>query len=199
MSAAIGQPSGAVTEVAGSELDGSCVGITILIPEPLSGELERWRASFGDPMAAVIPPHITLITTTPATDWAGTIRHVRSVAARQRPFTVQLHGTGSFRPISPVVFLNVVQGFDECVELHSLLQSGPLERNLDFPFHPHVTVAHDVSEAGLDAAVEELTAFEAGFEVRSMGLYEHQESGLWKLREELCFGEIADGSETTAG
>ncbi len=199
MCASTGQPSGAVTTMAGSGVDGSCVGITIPIPEPLAGALESWRASFGDPMAAVVPPHITLITTTPASDWDATIDHVRAVARTQRPFEVRLRSTGSYRPVSPVVFLKLVEGFDECVELHARLQTGPLERDLDFPFHPHVTVAHDVSEAGMDAAVEELHAFEASFEVRSMGLYEHVPSGLWKLREELHFGEVADGSEAAAG
>lgn len=175
----------------------SCVGITIPIPEPLATELEKWRASFGDPMAVLVPPHITLITTTPATDWQGTIEHVRGVAKEQRAFTITLKSTGSFRPLSPVVFLKVDQGFEECVELHGKLQSGPLERDLDFPFHPHVTVAHDVSDAGMDAAVEELESFEASFPVCSMGLYEHQPFGAWKLREELSFGEDTEGSETS--
>ncbi|MBG6182876.1 2'-5' RNA ligase [Arthrobacter sp. CAN_A214] len=175
----------------------SCVGITIPIPEPLATELEKWRASFGDPMAVLVPPHITLITTTPAMDWQGTMEHVRAVARAQSTFTVTLKSTGSFRPVSPVVFLKVDQGFEECVGLHEKLQAGPLERTLDFPFHPHVTVAHDVSDAGMDAAVEELESFEASFEVRSMGLYEHQSSGSWKLREELNFGEDTEGSETS--
>lgn len=182
-----------------SNLDGCCVGITIPIPEPLASSLESWRASFGDPMAAVVPPHITLITTTPASDWDATVEHVRDVAREQKPFLVRLRSTGSFRPVSPVVFLKLVDGFEECVDLHSKLQAGPLERELEFPFHPHVTVAHDVSEAGMDAAVEELDAFEASFEVRSMGLYEHVPSGLWKLREELQFGQVTDGPEAAAG
>ncbi|MHA7282116.1 2'-5' RNA ligase family protein [Arthrobacter sp. TMS2-4] len=175
------------------------MGVTLPIPEPLAGTLELWRASFGDPMAAVVPPHITLITTTPATDWDRTIDHVRAVAREQAPFTVRLRGTGSFRPVSPVVFLSLVEGFDHCVDLHARLQVGPLERELDFPFHPHVTVAHDVSDAGMDAALEELGTFEASFDVRSMGLYEHVPSGLWKLREELHFGQGADTSQAASG
>ncbi|MHA7263631.1 2'-5' RNA ligase family protein [Arthrobacter sp. TMN-37] len=174
----------------GRELSGiTCVGVTLPVPGPLAAELERWRASFGDPMAFLIPPHITLVTTTQATDWEWTLEHVRAVAAKQAPFTVTLSGTGSFRPLSPVVFLNVRSGFKECVELHSRLQTGPLERTLEFPFHPHVTVAHDVSEASMDEAEQRLRSFEASFEVRTMGLYEHEHSGLWKLREELSFGE----------
>lgn len=176
---------------------GNGVGVTIGIPEPLAGALESWRASFGDPMAAVVPPHITLITTTPASDWAAMVRHVREVAARQQPFRVRLRSTGSFRPVSPVVYLKLDEGFDECVYLHEKLQSGPLEREPDFPFHPHVTVAHDVSDAGMDAAEQELETFQASFDVCSIGLYEHLPSGLWKLREEVRFGQVPDGSQAT--
>jgi 2'-5' RNA ligase len=192
----MGQPRTAPP--AGAEEDllrTSCVGVTLPVPGPLAAELERWRASFGDPMAFLVPPHITLITTTPASDWEWTLEHVRAVAAKQSPFTVTLSSTGSFRPLSPVVFLNVRQGFRECVDLHSRLQTGPLERTLEFPFHPHVTVAHDVSEASMDDAERQLFSFEASFPVRSMGLYEHEPSGLWKLREELNFGENAEGHE----
>lgn len=178
----------------------NCVGVVIAIPDPIAGELERWRASFGDPLAAIVPPHITLVTTTPASDWVSTIEHVRQVAATQRPFTVTLKSTGTFRPLTPVVFINVNEGFDECVDLHSRLQAGPLERELDYPYHPHVTVAHDVSEANMDSAEVQLDDFEASFTVRTMGLYEHDVTGVWKLREELTFGQNpADGKEAEAG
>lgn len=178
---------------------GNSVGVVIAIPDPIASELERWRASFGDPMAALIPPHITLITTTPATDWPSTIEHVRRVAAEQRPFTVSLKSTGTFRPLTPVVYVNVAEGFDSCVDLHQRLQAGPLERRLEYPFHPHVTVAHDVSEASMDSAEHQLGDFEASFTVRTMGLYEHDTTGVWKLREELIFGQnTSAGKESGA-
>jgi 2'-5' RNA ligase len=176
----------------------SCVGVVIDIPEPIAAELQRWRASFGDPMAALVPPHITLVTTTPTPDWEATLGHVRQVARAQQPFTVTLRSTGTFRPVSPVVYVNVAEGFDACVELHAKLQQGPLERHLPFPYHPHVTVAHDVTEASMDSAAEQLGGFEASFAVRAMGLYEHDMGGTWRLREELTFGEH-DGGETDPG
>lgn len=165
-----------------------CVGVVIGIPDPLASELEDWRASFGDPMAALVPAHITLITTTTTTNWTAMLDHVRQVAAEQRPFTVTLSGSGTFRPVSPVVFVNLSSGFDECVSLHRKLQCGPLVRDLPFPYHPHVTVAHDVSSASMDSALTRLADYEASFRVDSMGLYEHDKSGVWKLREDLNFG-----------
>ncbi|MGF9660274.1 2'-5' RNA ligase family protein [Arthrobacter crystallopoietes] len=164
-----------------------CVGVVIAVPEPMAGELESWRASFGDPLAAVIPPHITLVTTTPVQDWEETARHVRRIARCQAPFRITLRGTGTFRPVSPVVFLRIAEGFDECVDLHGKLQSGPLQRDLEFSFHPHLTVAHDVSQAGMDAAEAKLADYASSFMVSSMGLYEHDQSGVWILREELSF------------
>lgn len=168
--------------------DSICIGVILGFPPDIARELQEWRASFGDPMAAVIPAHITLITTTPTQDWEATISHVRHVARQQSPFTITISGTGSFRPVSPVVFINVEDGFGECVSLHEQLQSGPLERPLPFPYHPHVTVAHDVAPESLDEAEIALKDYRATFPVVSMGLYEHDSNGIWQLREELDFG-----------
>ncbi|MBT1002344.1 2'-5' RNA ligase family protein [Paenarthrobacter sp. DKR-5] len=165
-----------------------CVGVIIGFPDPVAQELQQWRESFGDPMAGIVPAHITLVTTTPATDWEATVEHVREVARAQRPFSVTISGTGSFRPVSPVVFVKVTEGFEHCVRLHEKLQTGPLERDLPFPYHPHVTVAHDVGERSMDEAEERLEEYRRSFEVRSMGLYEHDDDGVWQLREELPFG-----------
>ncbi len=174
--------------------DSLCVGVILGFPREVAQELQKWRASFGDPMADVIPAHITLVTTTPAQDWEATLEHVRDVARRQTPFKITISGTGSFRPVSPVVFLKVEDGFEECVGLHEQLQTGPLERDLPFPYHPHVTVAHDVAPESLDEAETVLKNYSATFPVVSMGLYEHDDNGIWQLREELDFGGDADQS-----
>ncbi|MEE2521568.1 2'-5' RNA ligase family protein [Pseudarthrobacter sp. J75] len=176
-----------MTSISGAG-EGTSVGVILGFPPAIAEELQRWRASFGDPMADVIPAHITLVTTTLTEDWEATHRHVREVARRQEPFVVTISGTGSFRPVSPVVFLKVEDGFGECVDLHEKLQAGPLERDLPFPYHPHVTIAHDVAPESLDEAELALSDYRATFPVVSMGLYEHDADGIWQLREELEFG-----------
>ncbi len=175
--------------------EGANVGVILGFPPAIAEELQRWRASFGDPMAHIIPAHITLVTTTMTEDWEATHSHVREVARRQERFTVTISGTGSFRPVSPVVFLNVEDGFGECVALHEKLQSGPLERELPFPYHPHVTIAHDVAPESLDEAETALRDYSATFPVVSMGLYEHGADGIWQLREELDFGTETDSDD----
>jgi len=169
-----------------------CVGVIIGFPEDIASELQVWRASFGDPMASFVPAHITLVTTTPAADWPSALEHVRSVATGIDPFRVTLNGTGSFRPVSPVVYLNVVEGFEACVQLHEALQAGPLEREPAFPYHPHVTVAHDVGESSLSDAEEALSSYAATIAVDRIGVYEHVANGFWELREEVPLGRAPE-------
>ena len=152
------------------------VGVILGFPPDIAEELQRWRASFGDPMAGVIPAHITLVTTTLTQDWEATRSHVREVARRQAPFTVTIAGTGSFRPVSPVVFLNVEDGFGDCVRpAPNSSRPGRWRRELPFAYHPHVTIAHDVAPESLDEAETVLKDYRATFPVVSMGLYEHDD------------------------
>ncbi|MFF1253170.1 2'-5' RNA ligase family protein [Pseudarthrobacter sp. NPDC058329] len=194
-----GNPQGDPAEAAGgraaatsSRTEDVSVGVILGFPPDVAEELQRWRASFGDPLADVVPAHITLVTTTPTQDWEATREHVRQVARKQRPFKVTIAGTGTFRPVSPVVFINVEDGFEDCVDLHGKLQQGPLERDLPFAYHPHVTIAHDVAPESLDEAETVLKSYRATFPVVSMGLYEHDADGIWQLREELDFGTETD-------
>ena len=46
------------------------IGVAIAIPEPFGSELQRHRASFGDPQASAIPTHVTLV---PPTDIDGDV------------------------------------------------------------------------------------------------------------------------------
>jgi len=179
--------------------EGMSVGVILGFPPAIAEELQRWRASFGDPMAGVIPAHITLVTTTPTDDWEAARAHVREVARSQSPFMVTISGTGTFRPVSPVVYINVEEGFEACVDLHQKLQAGPLERELPFAYHPHVTIAHDVAPESLDEAETVLESYKATFPVVSMGLYEHDADGIWQLREELDFGTETDDDGGTRG
>ena len=80
--------------------------------------------------------------------------HLTEVAAAGRPFTMRLSGTDTFRPLSPVVFVRVVEGAEACMWLQQRVRDpeGPVARELQFPYHPHVTVAHGIDEAAMDRA-----------------------------------------------
>ncbi|WP_265520905.1 2'-5' RNA ligase family protein [Oerskovia flava] len=166
------------------------VGIAIEIPAPFDAELQAARARFGDVLADAIPPHITLLgpTVLDADELAVARTHLAAVARGGEPFQVHLKGSASFRPISPVVFVQVLEGFEECERLESRVRSGPLFQRLRFSYHPHVTVAHEVDDAALDRALVEMADYEAAFDVSGIHLYEHGDDGVWRPQQHFALG-----------
>lgn len=151
------------------------ISVSIDIPEPFAGELQRLRASFGDPLAESIPSHVTLMSPAEVDgDLMPKIHaHLERVAALHRPFTMLLRSTGTFRPVSPVVFVQVAGGISECEQIERIIRTGPLKRVPQFYYHPHVTVAHHVDETQMDRAFDELASYECSFQVEAFRLYEH--------------------------
>jgi len=130
------------------------IGVAIALPSHYAAQVRAVREAAGDPLAEVVPPHITLLPPT-AVDLDSldeVMRHLRNVAAGTNPFEVRLDEVGTFRPVSPVVYLGLRSGAEECDRLQVRVRDrrGPLARSLSFPFHPHVTLAHEVAEDGLD-------------------------------------------------
>lgn len=158
------------------------IGIALLVPEPWGSQLQAARASFGDPLACLIPPHVTLLgpTVLEPAELETVHEHLAEVGTRHRPFAVHLRGTGTFRPVSDVVFVQVVEGISECERLERSVRSGPLAQELRFNYHPHVTVAHDVPSASLDRAFTELAEFDALYEVSSVQVFEHGDDNVWR-------------------
>ncbi|MGZ6838997.1 MAG: 2'-5' RNA ligase family protein [Frankiaceae bacterium] len=162
------------------------IGIAIVIPDPHAEQLRRWRASFEDVGSHPVPPHVTLLAPTEVPDQVlpAMDRHLESVARKVGPFPMRLSGSSTFRPVSPVVFVNVVVGADHCARLESLVRSGPLAEPRPFTYHPHVTVAHDVADDRLDAAACLLAVYEAEFLVQSFTVFDGVGDG-WRLRHRL--------------
>jgi 2'-5' RNA ligase len=166
-------------------------GVAVTIPEPWGSHLQGARRSFGDPAASAIPPHVTLLPPTELDDEVFTrfVEHLAAVCALAQPFDMVLSGTGTFRPVSPVVFVQVSKGISACERLERAVRSGPVERTLDFPYHPHVTVAHHLDDPALDRAFEDLADFRASFRVLGVDLYSHGEDGVWRVERTFAFGE----------
>lgn len=168
------------------------IGVAVPIPEPYLAELGAYRERFGDPLAHAIVAHITLVPPSEVHDdvsLAEVVAHLAAVArAAGSPFPVTLAGAETFRPVSPVVYVPLVQGESGVRQLEAATRSGPLERRLHFPFHPHVTVAHDVAPEWLDEAQATLSGYRAQFEVSSLALFVQGEDGVWRQHVEFPFG-----------
>lgn len=158
------------------------IGVSIAIPPPHGEFLQERRAAFGDMSAWQIPAHITLLPPTEVSDgsYAAFREHCAKVAGAHAAFEVVLRGTGTFRPVSDVVFIQVARGVSACEGLEADLRSGPVSRDLEFNYHPHVTVAHNVSTEALDRAFNELADYAVTFQATSYHLYELGRDGVWR-------------------
>lgn len=158
------------------------IGVAIALPEPWATQLQDYRASLGDETAGLIPTHITLV---PPVDLdehqiVEAEAHLGRAAETTDTFLIHLRGTGTFRPVSPVVFVSLVQGISQCERLAQRVRQGPLAVPLQYPFHPHVTVAHHRPEDVMDRAFDELAPFDCTFDVERFHLYRHDDGTGWR-------------------
>lgn len=157
------------------------IGVSIAVPEPWAAQLQDYRTRLGDTTATTIPTHITLVPPLELAeeDLAGVEDQLASVAAQAGPFRVHLRGTGTFRPVSPVVFIALAEGISQCERLAARLRTGPLALDLEHPYHPHVTIAHHLDDQALDRAFTEQAGFECAFTCDRFWLYRHDPDTGW--------------------
>jgi 2'-5' RNA ligase len=163
------------------------IGVSLAVPEPWGAQLQDYRVGLGDPAAAGIPTHITLVPPVEVdeADLPAVVAHLEEAAAETLAFEVHLRGTGTFRPVSPVVFVSLVEGISGCELLAKTVAQGPLARESEFPYHPHVTIAHHLPEELMDRAFADMAEFECRFTVDRFWLYVHHEDLGWSPAHEL--------------
>ena len=129
-----------------------------------------------------IPTHVTLLppTETTAERLEELLTYLSGVAGNMAPFPMVLRGTGTFRPVSDVVFIQIARGVSSCEQLERAVRDGPVWRELEFPYHPHVTLAHDVAEPVLDRAFAEFADLVAEFEAAEFAVYVHHGDEVWR-------------------
>ncbi|MCL2090741.1 MAG: 2'-5' RNA ligase family protein [Micrococcales bacterium] len=168
------------------------IGVSVAVPDPYRGQLAAARARFGDPAARLVPPHVTLLgpTRVHRDDLATVDDHLTAVAVRHQRFDLRLVGAATFRPVSPVTFVQVVEGGPACAALAAGLRTGPLAQELRFEYHPHVTVAQGVDDDLLDAAQTGMDDYVAEFSVTSFCRYEHGTDGLWRPARTFALASV---------
>ncbi|MDP9094483.1 MAG: 2'-5' RNA ligase family protein [Actinomycetota bacterium] len=171
------------------------VGVAIAVPQPHATVLTNWRRRVGDPAADLVYPHVTLLPPTPVPkrEMPAIHEHLNDAASGGVPFVIHLAGTGTFRPTSPVVFIQIARGVSDCELLEKAIRGGPLDRELDFPYHPHVTVAQDLDDAALDDAYEGLAGFVARFPVNKFALFSRDHDRSWRWHTEFVLGGARGG------
>ncbi len=167
------------------------IGVSLAVPEPWGSRLQDFRVTNGDRHGATIPSHITLVPPIEVEQEQlnEVERHLDQVASSSAPYRIHLRGSGTFRPVSPVVFVNLVEGISQTEQLAHDCRRGPLPAEQDFPYHPHVTVAHLLDDARLDRAFEQLAGFDCAYIVADFHLYVHDPDQGWQATRDFVLGK----------
>jgi 2'-5' RNA ligase len=170
------------------------IGVVITIPDPWGEELQERRAGYGDTVAWTIPTHITLLppTQVPEERLPAVDAHLHQVATVRAPFPVVLRGSDGFRPVTQTSFVVVAEGGDACASLADAVRTGPLRRRLPFPYHPHLTMAVDLTDEVHDRVEAEMSTFTLEFSATAIDRYVLAEHGVWESAAVFPF-KASDG------
>lgn len=81
-----------------------------------------------DPLAKHVRPHITLFFPFESNLNTGKIKeHISNVISGIMPFDIKLNGITPSTSLGNYLFLNIIEGHNQIVELHKRLYSGILE------------------------------------------------------------------------
>jgi len=137
----------------------------LLIPEPWATEIDGLRRACGDQQLARVPPHLTLVppVNVRVEEVPAALATLRSASARQDgPLTISIGPPASFHPDTDTLFLRVGAGDAERDAVRGLRDAvfvGPLERTVEWPFVPHVTLSDVADQARSEAAIDALADY----------------------------------------
>lgn len=167
------------------------LAVALLIPPPVSFEVDGIRRALGDRQLGRIDPHITLVPPINVADddVADALAVVQAAVAGRSPIELTVGPVGTFGPESPVRFL-AVDPWEPVVDLHEACWTGVFDRPRDRPFHPHVTI--DIgggTTSGTDPAVDLLASYEATVTIDRVTVVEWvEDERMWNTYLAYRFG-----------
>jgi hypothetical protein len=82
--------------------------------------------------------HVSLLPPRPlAVEWPVASNQVRDILNRSTPFEIF--------PMTDVIYIEVGRGATELRRIHQAMNAGSLEFQDPFPYHPHITLAQELS------------------------------------------------------
>lgn len=129
----------------------NCFALVAYIPDPLGRFLDNLRREL---VPGCLPrAHVTILPPRPlfSEPEAASVQ-VGATAIETEPFEILLGDVAVF-PVTDVVYLDLRTGVRELRDLHRQLNTGHLEFQEPFPYHPHITLAQEL----LPGTVKEVT------------------------------------------
>jgi 2'-5' RNA ligase len=163
------------------------------IPGRLAVFLDNLRAELKP--GCVLRAHVTVLPPRPLhLDVAGTIRSLAAESRESQPFHVELGEVSIFEK-SNVVYLSLSGGEQKLHALHENLNSGQLEYDGPFPYHPHITLAQDLTYDEALACAQIARMRWAGwdgpreFSVDELAFVRSDKPGIWRDLAHLELGQ----------
>jgi len=98
--------------------------------------------------------HVSLLPPRPlAVDWQVASEQVRAVIDPWAPFEIELTGIEIF-PVTDVIYIEVGHGASDLRRMHLAMNTGSLEFQDPFPYHPHITLAQELPPEKVASANE---------------------------------------------
>jgi 2'-5' RNA ligase len=126
------------------ETSGAChFALVSYIPGKLAVFLDRLRRELRP--GCRLRAHVTILPPRPIDlNIHQSVQQIAAEAQESQPFAVELGAVSLFEK-SNVIYLSISRGERELHALHENLNSGQLEYDGPFPYHPHITLAQDLT------------------------------------------------------
>jgi 2'-5' RNA ligase/GNAT superfamily N-acetyltransferase len=133
--------------------------VALLIPPPVSVEIDALRRAVGIDDVTRIPPHVTLVppVNVREDEIGAALDVLRGAASSSHVLRLELGPVTSFAPVSPTIHLAVGGELDALRRLRDAVFTPPLRRTLTHDWVPHVTLVEE--SAHIDAAVQALAGY----------------------------------------
>lgn len=166
------------------------LGVALLVPAPLDGEIDGMRRALGDGTLGRMPAHVTLVPPVNVREdrLGGALAVLRRAASATRPFRVTLGPPATFLPDSPTLYLQV-EG--DVQALRDRVFVEPLARPLTWPFVPHVTLADEASPERIAGAVAALADYRVDVTFDRLHLLREGPGRIWEPIADARFGPPA--------
>jgi len=158
------------------------LAVALLIPGPVATEVDGLRRALADGARARVAPHLTLVPPVNVNleriDEALAV--VRAAASAAPPLELVLGPAATFLPATPVAYLGV--GGPAVSQLRALREAvmrPPLARAVDYDFVPHVTVASELADDRLAAAVAALADYRVTVRVDRVHVLREEPGRRW--------------------
>lgn len=121
----------------------NCFALVAYIPDPLAeflDDLRRELVSGCKPHA-----HVTILPPRPVHGEVEEAEQLaRSLAAEFSPFEIRIGEIEVF-PVTDVVYLGIQTGGEQLERMHLVMNTGSLEFQEPFQYHPHITLAQELA------------------------------------------------------